>query len=126
MEVVYERHCGLDVNKQTVVACVIVPGWQASVQRDSYLRDDDGGFARARRLAAYAGRDACGHGKHWGVLEATVESAAGDADDVADNTFLYLAKVRLVTRDIPARSHMLAFGLAAWANCRSVPLGQGR
>jgi hypothetical protein len=55
-----------------------------------------------------------------------LESAAGDADGVADNTFLYLAKVRLVTRDIPARWHMLAFGLAAWANSRSVPLGQGR
>src|SRR5438270_1564295 len=26
MEVVYERCCGLDVHKQTVVACVVVPG----------------------------------------------------------------------------------------------------
>src|SRR5713226_4953695 len=26
MDVVYERCCGLDVHKQTVVACVIVPG----------------------------------------------------------------------------------------------------
>ena len=26
MEVVYERCCGLDVHKQTVVACVVLPG----------------------------------------------------------------------------------------------------
>ena len=26
MDVVYERRCGLDIHKQTVVACVIVPG----------------------------------------------------------------------------------------------------
>ena len=26
MEVIYERCCGLDIHKQTVVACVIVPG----------------------------------------------------------------------------------------------------
>ena len=26
MQVVYERCCGLDVHKETVVACVIVPG----------------------------------------------------------------------------------------------------
>ena len=26
MEVAYERCCGLDIHKQTVVACVIVPG----------------------------------------------------------------------------------------------------
>ena len=26
MEVVYERCCGLDIHKQTVVACVVVPG----------------------------------------------------------------------------------------------------
>ena len=26
MEVVYERCCGLDIHKQTVVACVILPG----------------------------------------------------------------------------------------------------
>jgi transposase len=26
MEVVYERCCGLDVHKETVVACVVVPG----------------------------------------------------------------------------------------------------
>ncbi len=26
MQVVYERCCGIDVHKQTVVACVIVPG----------------------------------------------------------------------------------------------------
>jgi len=26
MDVVYERCCGLDVHKETVVACVVVPG----------------------------------------------------------------------------------------------------
>ncbi len=26
MEVLYERCCGLDIHKRTVVACVIVPG----------------------------------------------------------------------------------------------------
>ena len=26
MEVIYARCCGLDIHKQTVVACVIVPG----------------------------------------------------------------------------------------------------
>ena len=26
MQVVYERCCGLDIHKRTVVACIIVPG----------------------------------------------------------------------------------------------------
>ena len=26
MDIMYERCCGLDVHKQTVVACVLVPG----------------------------------------------------------------------------------------------------
>ena len=30
MQVVYERCCGIDVHKQTVVACAIVPGQPAS------------------------------------------------------------------------------------------------
>ena len=30
MQVVYERCCGIDVHKQTVVACVIVPGQMVS------------------------------------------------------------------------------------------------
>ena len=28
MEVVYERCCGLDIHKRTVVACLVVPGPQ--------------------------------------------------------------------------------------------------
>ena len=30
MQVVYERCCGIDVHKQTVVACAIVPGQTVS------------------------------------------------------------------------------------------------
>ena len=34
MEVVNERCCGVDVHKQTVVACVIVPGKGAQPQKE--------------------------------------------------------------------------------------------
>ena len=34
MEVVHERCCGLDVHKQTVVACVIVPGKGSQPQKE--------------------------------------------------------------------------------------------
>ncbi len=34
MDVVYERCCGLDVHKQTVVACVIVPGPDGAPQKE--------------------------------------------------------------------------------------------
>lgn len=33
MQVVYERCCGLDVHKKTVVACVLVTGGDGVVQR---------------------------------------------------------------------------------------------
>jgi transposase len=34
MQVVYERCCGLDVHKRTVVACVLVTQPDGQVQRD--------------------------------------------------------------------------------------------
>jgi transposase len=34
MQVVYERCCGLDVHKRTVVACVLVTPPDGTVQRD--------------------------------------------------------------------------------------------
>ena len=34
MEVVYERCCGLDMHKQTVVACLIVPGRPAQPHKE--------------------------------------------------------------------------------------------
>ena len=34
MEVVYERCCGLDVHKETVVACLLVPGTQGTPQKE--------------------------------------------------------------------------------------------
>src|SRR5215813_2964439 len=34
MDVVYERCCGLDIHKQTVVACVIVPGTGKQVRKE--------------------------------------------------------------------------------------------
>lgn len=35
MQVVYERCCGIDVHKQTVVACAIVPGADGAVSKES-------------------------------------------------------------------------------------------
>jgi transposase len=44
MEVVYERCCGLDVHKQSVVACRILPreggGWQKETRRFGTMTDD--------------------------------------------------------------------------------------
>jgi transposase len=35
MQVKYERCCGIDVHKQTVVACVIVPGLDGQPQKET-------------------------------------------------------------------------------------------
>ena len=35
MDIMYERCCGLDVHKQTVVACVLLPGPDASQPKRS-------------------------------------------------------------------------------------------
>ena len=35
MQVVYERCCGIDVHKQTVVACAIVPGGGGAASKES-------------------------------------------------------------------------------------------
>ena len=35
MDIMYERCCGLDVHKKTVVACVLVPGLDGSPLRRS-------------------------------------------------------------------------------------------
>src|SRR5712692_9924880 len=93
--------------------CDRVRGWQATAQRDSYLRDDDGGSARARRLAGSVWRDAGGHGKHRGVLEATVEPAGGTGHAGAGERSAYQAStrsqdgregLRVVGRPVAARS----------------------
>jgi hypothetical protein len=34
MDVVYERCCGLDLHKRTVVACLIVPGPRGKPQKE--------------------------------------------------------------------------------------------
>ena len=33
MDVVYERCCGLDIHKKTVVACLIIPGSNRKTQK---------------------------------------------------------------------------------------------
>ena len=78
MEVVHERCCGLDVHKQTVVACVIVPG-KAS-QPNKQIRTFGTmtpGPARVGRLAGRVQRDPRGDGIDRRLLEADLEPARG-------------------------------------------------
>ena len=42
MDIMYERCCGLDVHKQTVVACVLLPERTAARQGDPHVWHDDG------------------------------------------------------------------------------------
>ncbi len=76
MQVVYERCCGIDVHKQTVVACVIVPGPDGQPLKETRT------FATMTvhlEAAGLVGRSQiiqpCGDGEHGGVLEARIQPA---------------------------------------------------
>ena len=64
MEVVNERCCGLDVHKQTVVACVIVPGSSRQPHKEirtfgtmtADLLEFSGGTVRPRRRSEWVMR----------------------------------------------------------------------
>ena len=76
MQVVYERCCGIDVHKQTVVACAIVPGADGqAAEGNPHLCDVDRGPGGIGGLVGGAGRHARGDGEHRGVLEAGVQPA---------------------------------------------------
>ena len=74
MEVIFPHCAGLDVHKQTVVACVAL---RATVRRcsSSHLRHHDLGPAGPGRLARLLRRRACRHGSHRRLLEAGVARA---------------------------------------------------
>src|SRR6516165_10484642 len=77
MEVTYPRCAGLDVHKETVVACVrIVAGGEVS-RLSADVRDDDGEPDRVGRVAGSERLHACGDGSDRGVLEAGVAGTGG-------------------------------------------------
>ena len=67
---------GLDVHKKTVVACVIVPGAKGKPQKTirTFGTMTDDLLALGDWLAEQRS-DPCGHGEHWRLLEADLESA---------------------------------------------------
>ena len=87
MDVLYARCCGLDVHKQTVVACLLTPGpgGRAS-EGDPDLRDDDRRPAGAGGLAGGDGLHPRGDGEHRGLLEADLEPAGGAASSCCWST----------------------------------------
>ena len=50
MQVVYERCCGIDVHRQTVVACAVVPGAEGQALKETRTFG-----AMTENLAALAG-----------------------------------------------------------------------
>jgi hypothetical protein len=73
MEVMYERVAGLDVHKQTVVACVRLMVGRKAVRECRGLRHDDGqpdGLAGVAERVAMQPR---GDGSDGGLLDTCVE-----------------------------------------------------
>ena len=79
MEKVYERCCGLDVHKKTVVACLPPHARRqgAADKRGPHVRHDDAGAAGPRRLAAASGLHARRDGVDRRLLEAGVQHPQG-------------------------------------------------
>ena len=75
MEVIYPRCAGLDVHKQTVVACVRIAGDGAPCAGSAHLRHHHLGAAGPGRLARELRRRARRDGGHRRVLEAGVARA---------------------------------------------------
>ena len=73
MRVEYQYCCGLDVHKETVVACAIVPGAKGKATKETCT------FSTMTEVCAVCHMDAdkrghaCGHGKHWGLLETDLQ-----------------------------------------------------
>ena len=78
MDVVYERCCGLDIHKRTVVACLLTPGAMASRSRtcapSAPSRTNCWRWRRGWRRCRLHAR---GHGEHRGLLEAGLEPVGG-------------------------------------------------
>ncbi len=74
MQVVYERCCGIDVHKQTVVACVIVPGPDGQPLKETRTFATMTVHLEALTPVGWprSGCQPCGDGEHGGVLEAPV------------------------------------------------------
>lgn len=73
MQVVYERCCGLDVHKKTVVACVLVTETGGQMQRHlrTFATMTAGLLAKAGLVREHE-RHRRGSGVNWGVLETGV------------------------------------------------------
>jgi hypothetical protein len=69
MQVVYERCCGIDVHKTTLVVCVIVPGPDGKpvkvIHTFGTMTDDLKALVQWLRTRRHPHRD----GKHRGLLE---------------------------------------------------------
>ena len=78
MDVLYERCCGLDIHKKTVVACVVTPGPRGKPQKviRTFGTMTEDLLALGDWLAAHEVTQVA-MGEHWGVLEADLELAGG-------------------------------------------------
>jgi transposase len=73
MDVMFTHYAGLDVHKKTVMACRVTPDLSGQ-QADGIMELQEFGTMTRERsagvvgLVGRGGRDACRHGKHWGLL----------------------------------------------------------
>ena len=74
MRVVYERCCGLDVHKKTVVACVLITETSGETQRHIALLDMTAGLLAAFGLVREHACPSGSHGVNWSVLETGLSS----------------------------------------------------
>ena len=76
MDVVYPCCCGIDIHKQSAVACVIVSETKGPPRKEirtfGTMTDD---LLGARRLASVQGRHARRDGEYWRLLEGAVQPA---------------------------------------------------
>jgi len=78
MDGIYERCCGLDIRKKTVVARLIVPAKGRQIRKDiRTFGTIDRRPPGVSRLAGSGERDARGYGVDRSVLEAAVQFAGG-------------------------------------------------
>ena len=70
METVVDKGCGLNVHKETVVACVMGAGIAKEVR--TYGIQNDRRAFKAQGVAARLRDNPCSHGKYRCLLEASV------------------------------------------------------
>ena len=74
MEIIIEKGCGLDVHKETVVACIMGTGIRKEIRTYTTMTND---LLRLKGWLQETGDNACGHGKYRGLLEACFQHLRG-------------------------------------------------